>query len=92
MLELNNPELQKPTNQHQYSDLGSPTPDDWHRQRRRRASNQILNIYCKGESTDRLANLRERRHDYRVIIVVGYIPQPTEEQNFRQSIPTLNQH
>jgi hypothetical protein len=91
-LELNNPELQKSTNQHQYSDLGSPTPDNWYHQRQRRALNQILNIHCEGESTVRLANLRERRHDYRVIIVVGYIPQPTEEQRFHQTITTPNQH
>ncbi len=92
MLEVNNPELQKPTNQHQYSDLGSPLPDDWYHQRRRRASNQILNIHCEGESTVRLADLKERRHGYRVIIVVGYILQPTEEQRFHQAIPTPNQH
>ena len=77
MLELNNPELQKSTHQHQYFDLGSPTLDDWYHQRWQQALNQILNIHCKGESTVRLADLREQRQDYRVIIVVGYISQPT---------------
>ena len=91
-LELNNPELQKSTHQHQYFDLGSLMPDDRYHQRQRWALNQILNIHCKGESTVQLADLRERRQDYRVIIVVGYIPQPTEEQRFHHTIPTPNQH
>ena len=84
MLELNNLELQKSTHHHQYFDLGSPMPTNRYHQRRQRALNQILNIYCGG-SMVQLANSRERRQDYWVIIDV-------EEQRFHHTIPTPNQN